>query len=136
MSNKSTGNSFENEFAQKLSQYGFWVYVTINKAGGQPADVIAAKDSRAYLIDCKVCEKDIFPLSRIEENQYNAMMLFYKCNNDRGCFFAMKFSDDSVYLCPSSALFLAAENGIKSLSKEEIVHRGYGIPLRDWLGDN
>ena len=134
MNNKTIGNSFEAEFSQTLADYGFWAYNTINKASGQPADIIACINSRPYLIDCKVCQKDIFHLARIEENQYHAMMSFYERNNNEGCYFALKFSDESVCLCPSLPLFLALTNNIKSLTKEEILGRGYGIPLNEWLG--
>lgn len=135
MNNKKTGNDFEAEFAKMLSRHGFWVYNTINKAGGQPADIIACISSRPYLIDCKVCQKDVFHLSRIEENQYHAMMTFAERNDKEGCYFALQFSDGSIYMCPSLPLFLALVNNIKSLSKKEIAGCGYGIPLEEWLGD-
>ena len=130
MNNKTTGNSFEAEFSQALAANGFWAYNTINKASGQPADIFACINSRPYLIDCKVCQKDIFHLARIEENQYHAMMLFSERNNNEGCY----FSDNSIYLCPALSLFLALTNNVKSLTKEEIIGRGYGISLNEWLG--
>lgn len=66
MSNKSLGNSFETELCNLLSVNGFWVHNFASKSEGQPADIIAVKDQKAYLIDCKVCTNNTFPLSRIE----------------------------------------------------------------------
>ena len=89
MNNKKLGDLFENELAQTLSRKGFWVYITKSKIGGQPADIIAARNHIPYLIDCKVCSDNSFDTARIEENQKNAMYLFDKCGNNNG-FFALK----------------------------------------------
>ena len=57
---------------------------------GQPCDVIAARNGETYLVDCKDCQKDVFELRRVEENQYNAMLLFHMTGNSRGMF-AVRF---------------------------------------------
>ena len=44
MSNKSNGTDFEKEFAQKLSDHGFWVHRMQDNQNGEPFDVIAARD--------------------------------------------------------------------------------------------
>ena len=54
MSNKKIGNDFEAELCEMLSLYGFWCHNLAVKSEGQPADVIAARNGKAYLIDCKV----------------------------------------------------------------------------------
>lgn len=128
MSNKKTGNDFEAEFAKLLANKGFWVYNTINKAGGQPADIIAAICGRAFLIDCKVCEKDNFRLDRVEENQINSMLLFNQCENAH-TYFAFKFSDGEIRIIHSNKVFMLLEQGVSSLSKEEIKNRSASF---DW----
>lgn len=60
MSNKKLGNDFESEFCKILSEHGYWCHNMAQNAAGQPADVIAVKDTIAYLIDCKVCSNDKF----------------------------------------------------------------------------
>lgn len=84
--NKTVGNAFEQAFCRKLADAGFWVLNVPQTAAGQPADVIAAKNGMTYLIDCKVCGLNSFPLRRIEENQANAMNLFQACGNDSAWF--------------------------------------------------
>ena len=58
MSNKKLGNSFESELCEILSMYGFWCHNLAQNSAGQPADVIAVRNGKAYLIDCKVCSTD------------------------------------------------------------------------------
>lgn len=133
MNNKHIGNCFENQFAKIMSTYGCWVYNTINKAGGQPADIIAVRNGKAFLIDCKVCENDVFVLSRIEENQRNAMELFAYCNNGEGCYFALKFADESIYIVQAETLFKAADLGTKKFSKFEIIHyQNFSMRCDEW----
>lgn len=128
--NKKLGNSFESELCNILGANGFWAYNAVNKASGQPADIMAAKNNIPYLIDCKVCSDDSFPLSRIEENQYNSMMKFDYC----GCYesyFALKFSDGEIYMMPSNVLFMALNSGMKRMLKSQIKASGY--KLEKWV---
>lgn len=100
MSNKKAGNQFESELCEILSMYGFWCHNMAANADGQPADVIAAKNSRAYLIDCKVCSTDKgFDLRRVEENQDLAMSLWEECGNGQG-WFAMKLPTGDIFMLP------------------------------------
>ena len=96
MSNRSNGHRFEQEFCQMLFEEGFWVHNMAQNQAGQPADVIAVRNQIAYLIDCKVCENDEFPLSRIEPNQRSAMDLWERCGNGSG-WLALKTSE-GVYM--------------------------------------
>lgn len=96
-SNKKKGTTFEEEFAEFLSAHGFWVHLLTQNAAGQPADIIAAKNGKTLLIDCKVCEKDLFRLDRIEDNQWTAMSLWRSCGNGDG-WFALKTSDGAISL--------------------------------------
>lgn len=83
MNNKTLGNGFEKELAKILSKKGYWVTILTPKRyiGSQPADLIAIKDNKPTLIDCKTCKTHLFPISRIEANQWNASKKYFKCGN-------------------------------------------------------
>lgn len=100
MSNKKLGNSFEAELCEILSEHGFWCHNLAQNSSGQPADVIAARNGKAYLIDCKVCSTAKgFALSRVEENQYLSMSLWEDCGNGQG-WFAMKLPNGTIIMVP------------------------------------
>ena len=128
MSNKSNGTAFERKFAELLSAEGFWAHCLKDNVNGQPFDVIAAKNGRTYIFDCKDCQTDRFVLSRIEENQHNAMRLWGDTGNHQGMF-VVKFSG-RIYLMPYRMLETFMENGTKSLS--EIEMRRYGRTFEQW----
>ena len=86
MSNKSNGSRFERRIAQILSKNGFWVHLLAQNASGQPADIIAVKNGKAYLIDCKLCEGNYFDLRRVELNQELSMTKWRECKNGEGLF--------------------------------------------------
>jgi len=86
MTNKKSGNAFETFFCNVLFFNGFWVHNLAQNQAGQPADVIAVKNGKAYLIDCKVCSGKGFPFSRIEENQDSSMRLWAATGNGTGWF--------------------------------------------------
>ena len=96
-SNKTIGNSFEAELCELLAENGFWAHNLAQNQTGQPADVIAVKNDIAYLIDCKVCENDRFPFSRIEDNQESAMTL-WEMRGNANCYFALKDSQENIYM--------------------------------------
>lgn len=83
MNNKRIGNDFEKEYAEILSQRGYWVTFLTPKRniGSQPCDLIAIKDNKPILIDCKTCNTHLFPIKRIEENQRQAFKKYTKCGN-------------------------------------------------------
>ncbi len=118
MSNKKLGNSFEDEFTKLLSSHGWWALNIGGNALGQPADVIAVKNTVAQLIDCKVCSKNRFELSRVEPNQELSMSLWHDTNNGTA-WFALKI-DDGIYMLSFEKVKLYLANGVKSLNKEEI----------------
>lgn len=74
--NKLRGLAFESDLAKILHHEGFWVHQIQQKAAGQPADLIAVRNGRVFLIDAKDCQNDRFVLSRIEQNQHIAMRMF------------------------------------------------------------
>lgn len=127
--NKKVGNSFELFFCELLSFNGFWAHNAAQNQAGQPADVIAARNGRAYLIDCKVIENGVFPFEHIEDNQESAMELWKQSGNGEG-WFAFKFNDGRVYMMTLSAL---QEKRKKQSRLKEIEIRLYGMPLSEWV---
>ena len=129
MTNKKLGNDFEQELCEKLSEYGFWVHsLAMNKAG-QPADILAVKDRKAYLIDAKVCSSRGFALSRVEENQHLAMTLWYERGNGQG-WFALKVPTGDIYMIPHFCI--RAYTGEQSLLSFKEIHE-IGKPLGKWV---
>lgn len=129
MSNKSNGTAFEREFAERLSDEGFWVHRMQDNQNGQPFDVIAAKDGVTYAFDCKDCQGSMFVLSRIEENQHNAMALWAETGNKPGLF-AIRM-DGAVFLIPHKMLNVMQKQGVKSMRFGDLMHYGQG--LERWL---
>lgn len=128
LSNKRMGNTFETEFCELLYAHGFWVHNLAQNAAGQPADVIAVKNKTAYLIDCKVCSCDRFPLSRVEENQHFAMGTWKACGNGEG-WFALKVEDEIIMIPHFSMVALSYKKSLLNL----IDIREYGTQLERWL---
>lgn len=116
MSNKSNGTAFEKEFAQILSEHGFWVHRMQDNHNGQPFDIIAAKGGRTFVIDCKDCHSGAFQLSRIEENQRLAMMLWEQTGNKSGLF-SIRFRD-KIYIMEFRKLRFLERNGVKQIPEE------------------
>ncbi len=129
MSNKSNGTEFEKEFAQLLFENGFWVHLMQDNRNGQPFDVIAAKDGKTYVFDCKDCQTGIFQLSRIEENQWSAMKLWAETGNIPGLF-ALNVQG-LIYVVPWRVLEILKESGNKSISRREIAK--FGRRIESWF---
>lgn len=66
--------------------------------GSQPCDLIAIKNDRATLIDCKTCNTHLFPIKRIEENQWQAYKRFKECGNN-DYVLAINYKDE-IYIIP------------------------------------
>lgn len=128
-SNKKSGNDFETEFAQTLANNGYWVHGIVAGKNGQPADVIAVKNGRAYLIDCKVCCNDIFDLKRIELNQHLAAKRWRDCGNGE-YWFALK-TTEGVYIISYTNLARYGKAGKSSVNLDQI--RTFGCRLEDWI---
>ena len=117
MSNKTSGNRFEEEFAKFLFNHGFWCHVMQQKKEGQPADIIAVYKSYHVLIDCKeVSTKRGFALSRVEENQRNAMHMFERRGGHIG-WFAVKYPDGTVRMISLQSIELLAMQGVKAITE-------------------
>ena len=128
-SNRKAGNAFEREFCRYLAERGFWVHNFAQKTGGQPFDVIAARHWNTYVFDCKVCENDEFPFSRIEDNQRMAMHLWHNCDNHVGIF-ALKFSNGKIYLITLDRIEYLEQ---RCKSADEWLIQRYGTPLEKWV---
>lgn len=129
MSNKSAGTMFEREFAGKLAKNRFWVHRFQDNKNGQPCDVIAARNGKTYLFDCKDCT-GAFQLSRVEENQYNAMYLFHLTGNSRGMF-AVRYDPKVIFLVDYQVLKDLQDRGVRSIPRAAMTR--YGRTLNDWL---
>ena len=130
MSNKATGTQFERELAQALAEHGFWVHRFQDNQNGQPCDIIAARSGNTYLIDCKDCQEDFFRLSRMEENQINAMKFFELTGNGSGKF-AIRFVPEEIYLVSYWRLAALKNKGYKRIDRMDC--RLYGVELSAWL---
>lgn len=113
--NRTIGGRFEEELCELLAAHGWWAHNLAQNQVGQPADVIAVKNDIAVLIDCKVCTNDRFALSRIEGNQEGAMTLWEARGNNH-CYFAMKLTDDLIYMVHFDTLNLLDSCGTKSIT--------------------
>lgn len=116
LSNKKKGSSFEEEFANLLSQYGFWAHIVAPnpKDGSQPFDVIAQKYGKAYNFDCKTVEGKNFPLRRIEENQEKAFIKLASCGNHNN-YIAFKRSNRSIWITDAYYCISEKQSGVKSV---------------------
>ena len=127
--NKKLGNDFEHELCEILADAGYWVHNFANRKNGQPADIIAVKNGKAYLIDAKECTWEIFPLRRIEYNQELSMGLRIECGNTTP-YFALKARNE-IYMVSYEFIKELAEQGKKQLNFEDM--NKYGVRLATWL---
>ena len=131
MSNRSEGMKFEIEFCKKLADEGFWVHRLAQTAQGQPFDVIAVKSGIAYAFDCKDCKNDVFSFDRVEPNQETAMQKWKACHNAEP-YFALKLSDNTIYLLPYWKYTTNIKGENYSLNKTQILRNT--VSLHKWLG--
>ena len=127
-SNRAVGNAFEQELCELLFEHGFWCHNLKQDNSGQPADIIAVRNKVAYLIDAKDCSSKGFDLRRVEENQINAMSLWFDCGNGQG-WFALKIHE-SVYMMPYVGM-MAYKLNQSMMSFEEIF--AVAKPLGEWV---
>ena len=129
VTNKKIGNDFETEFCELLFDKGFRCHNMAQNSAGQPADVIAVRNGKAYLIDCKVCVNDTFPFSRIESNQHTTMTLWKQSGNGDG-WFALQLSNKDIYMISHDSMIVLSLN--RSFIGEDIII-DFGLPLGRWL---
>ena len=128
MNNKQAGNEFEKEFCEILASDGFWAHFMGGNRNGQPADIIAVRNKKAYLIDAKDCQNDRFEFRRIEDNQHMAMRCWEICGNNQGLF-ALNTSK-GVYMLTYGIVQVLECIGVKSLNIEQI--EKYCKPYKEW----
>ena len=129
MINKKLGNDFEQELCEILADAGYWVHNFASRKNGQPADIIAVKSGKAYLIDAKECTWEIFPIRRIEYNRELSMGLWIECGNTTP-YFALKARNE-IYMVSYEFIKELAEQGKKQLNFEDM--NKYGVRLATWL---
>ena len=127
--NKKLGNDFEQELCQILAGAGYWTHNFANRKTGQPADIIAVKNGKAYLIDAKECTREIFSLKRMEYNQELSMGLWIECGNTTP-YFALKARNE-VYMVDYTTVMELIRKGKKQLNLEDM--NKYGVRLATWL---
>ena len=129
MINKKLGNNFEKELSEILYNAGYWVHLLNQNKNGQPADIIAVKNKKAYLIDAKVCSLEKFAFKRVEENQRLSMQMFIECGNTTP-YFALKARNE-IYMLSYKTIRDLMKQGKKQLDFAEI--NKYGTRLSTWL---
>lgn len=113
MNNKRLGTEFEREAVKRLSEQGYWVhFITPASNGSQPFDIIASKDDKPFVADCKTTVTPHFNITRLEENQVMAFDLWLAKGNN-GAFVLIKYAD-SIYKIPYRML-----KGLKKINLEE-----------------
>ena len=127
--NKKLGNNFEKELSEILYNAGYWVHLLNQNKNGQPADIIAVKNKKAYLIDAKVCSLEKFAFKRVEENQRLSMQMFIDCGNTTP-YFALKARNE-IYMLSYKTIRDLISQGKKQLNFEEI--NKYSTRLSTWL---
>ena len=127
--NKKLGNEFEKELSEILYNAGYWVHLLNQNKNGQPADIIAVKNKKAYLIDAKVCSLEKFAFKRVEENQRLSMQMFIECGNTTP-YFALKARNE-IYMLSYKTIRDLIKQGKKQLNFEEI--NKYSTRLSTWL---
>jgi Holliday junction resolvase len=128
MSNKKSGTDFEREFCKLAAKEGFWAHMLTANANGQPSDAIISKNGIPVLIDCKDCEHDVFPISRIEENQELAMKRWLETGNQHA-FFALNVRA-GVVMVHFNVIQALKKRGYMSLNSDQIVK--IGRVFKDW----
>lgn len=129
MINKKLGNKFEKELSEILYNAGYWVHLLNQNKNGQPADIIAIKNKKAYLIDAKVCSLEKFAFKRVEENQRLSMQMFIECGNTTP-YFALKARNE-IYMLSYKTIRDLIKQDKKQLDFAEI--NKYGTRLNTWL---
>lgn len=127
-SNRKQGNDFEEQLCEILFNNGFWVHNLAQNKSGQPADIIAVKRNRAYLIDCKVCSNGRFSLARVEPNQDLSMEMWRDCGNGEG-WFAVKVRNQ-IFMMPHCSI--KTLRNLQSYLDETEIHE-YGTSIDKWF---
>ena len=126
MVNKKIGNKFEREFAEILAENGYWVHLLNQNASGQPADLVAINNEHSLIIDCKVCTKDYFPLSRLEDNQRYAHQLVFEKVGIYAYRVAIKMRN-RIYLIPFHVLLWYEKKGHRRVTEQDLIDNHFEV---------
>ena len=114
----------ERRVAETLAANGYWVHRIQDNYNGQPFDMIAIKENKAYCIECKHCVGSVFKFSRIEFNQRNAFYKLQRCKTDG--YIAIQFNNNNeFYLIDYNYLKVLEEHRKHCFTEEELKHNGY-----------
>lgn len=125
MNNKKLGTQFEQEFCELLKQMGYWVhFISPDRTGSQPFDIIAVRNNKPYAFDCKTCESDKFNISRLEDNQIMAFEKWVRCGNTDPII-AIKWRG-MVKFCPYNLLKTFKSIRLADLTTAYLLEEYYG----------
>jgi Holliday junction resolvase len=114
MNNKMLGTQFEREMVQHLADTGWWVhFISPDRRGAQPFDIIALKAGKALAIDCKTSSRPIFYLERLEYNQICAFDKWIEIVQ-QAPWIAVKYQD-KIYMVPYSLLKLKGKVDLNAI---------------------
>lgn len=124
ISNKKLGTEFENQMCEFYALMGYWVHFIVPDArGAQPFDIIAVRDNKPIVFDCKTSATHRFSINRLEENQIMAFSKWIKCGNSIP--YVAVLYDDKVYMI---SYIVLDEKKVIDLRKE--------VPFIDGFNDN
>lgn len=129
MSNKSDGTKLEQAVAELFSKNGWWVHLLNANKSGQPADLIACKNQKAVLIDCKNCLSGRFLLKRIEDNQHLTAQKWFDTKNGFYLFCLNFPLQKQCYMIDYFSLLMAD----KTITAEYCKNCKSAIPISNWL---
>lgn len=117
------GASTEKRLLEMLRKRGFWALFIPSAMGGQPFDIVAAKDNLIYVLEVKNVKKGKrFPLSRVEDNQWTSMEYVYKFAHCKNIGIAIYWNaDEYVSVMPYRKLLAISKNGDKSFGLSDCV---------------
>lgn len=116
MTQIKTGNQAEEYVAQHFMSIGAWATIIPKKVdGSQPLDLIAQTKYKTYYLDVKHTARELFPFSRIEENQKLSMKKLYELRCKHTIIgFAFVYKND-IYIMPYEKYIEYLNQGFKSV---------------------
>jgi len=116
-----TPSQAETKVAELFSKYN--AFATILKKGidgNQPFDLVTIDSQYTSCLDVKLCKKDYFPFSRVEDNQKSAFEYLHKLYNPNLILgFAIVY-DNNVYLLKYSLYKELVKTSVKSVKPSEL----------------
>lgn len=111
-----TGNQAEEYVANHFKSIGAWATIIPKKVdGSQPLDLIAQTKYKTYYLDVKHTARELFPFSRIEENQKLSMKKLYELRCKHTIIgFAFVYKND-IYIMTYEKYIEYLNQGFKSI---------------------